>query len=139
MCQAHVQVEALEDPPVDHPGDAQCRFHRVANQLGEPVIALAVSVRNSARVDEDKHVALGEKGPKVVVDRVIEFFAAAAGADGNTWETQVFETALRLLRGVGESERDRPETVQPPGAFCDVAGEFVVAAGDGGGRQPSVF
>ena len=139
MGQAHGQVETFEDPAVDHPGDAQRRFHRVADELGEPVIALAVRVGHPTRVNEDEHVALGQQGPKVLVHRVIELFATSAGADRDARETQVVEAASGLVRGVGKSEGDRPEAVQPAGALGDVAGEFVVAARDGCGDKLSVF
>ena len=91
--QAHGQVETFEDPAVDHPGDADRRLHRIADELGEPVIALAVGVGDPTGVDEDEHVALRQQGPKVVVHRVIELFATSASADGDARETQFVEAA----------------------------------------------
>ena len=84
-------------------------------------------VGNPAGVDEDEGVSLCQQRPKILVHRVIELFAASASADGDARETQVVEAASGLVRGVGETERDRPETVQSAGSLGDVTGEFVVA------------
>ena len=54
-------------------------------------------------------------------------------------KSEIVEAASSLIRGVRESERDRPEAVQPAGALGDIAGEFVVAPRDGCGDKLSVF
>ena len=137
--QAHGQVETFENPAIDHAGNAQRRFHRVADELGEPVVALAVDVGHPTGVNEDKHVALGQQGPKVVIHRVIELFATSASTDRNSLEAQFLDTATSLVRGVGESDGDRPETVQPSAALGDVAGQLVVASRNRCGDEPFVF
>ncbi len=70
-----------------------------------------MGVGHPTRVNEDKHVALGQEGPKVLIHRVIELFATSASTDRNSLEAQVVETATGLVRSVGESEGDRPQTV----------------------------
>ena len=83
-----------------------------------------------------QHVAFGQQGPKVVVHRVIELFAASASADGNTGEPRSSRQRRASFAASGNPRgTDRDHTTVR--RLLRRAGEFVVAPRDGGGRQPS--
>ena len=90
-------------------------------------------------MDEDERSALREQSPKIVVHSVIEFLAAAAGADGDARETEIVEAAASLVGCFREAQWNRPEAVQPAGTVGDIPGEFVVAPRDGRRDEPAVL
>ena len=71
---------ALEHTAERQPGDGQRGLHRVADELRQPEVPLAMAVRYAARVKEHEGPPLAEQRPEVLVDRVVELTAATPAA-----------------------------------------------------------
>jgi len=136
--QAQGQVEPLQDAAENQPGDGKRGFHRVAHELGQVEVALTVSVRDAAWVQEDEGATLRQQLPQLFVHRIIQITPGTAAADRDSRHTQLVQAAPGLRGNSRPAERNRAEGDEPALAVGHVGSEFLVAAGDYVPDQPAV-
>jgi hypothetical protein len=136
--EAQTQREPLEHPPEHEPRHGERGLHRVAHELGEPVVGLPVGVRDAARVQEHERPAVREQRPQVVVHRVVQLPSAAPAADRDAGHPELVKRSDRLLGRSGPAERYRAECEQAVRGVRDVRRELVVALRDDPPREAVV-